>query len=175
MCPKCNRVLPIAAQSSTRGSRKCKDCQRAAGRRWGRENRERLRRSNRLARVRQRVKVLGRTDCIIHPDAYAETGEHVPCAYCGELGATHEDHIIPLSGEGHHIQDNLCAACPNCNAKKGEKTIAEWIEDLAHYGDPDDMIPRLSKLADLPVRHFKPWAEAVPLPGIFEELDADNV
>ena len=46
----------------------------------------------------------------------------------------HLDHKIPLSKEGLDEKENICATCPTCNLRKGNKTdrqflkiIKEWI------------------------------------------------
>jgi 5-methylcytosine-specific restriction endonuclease McrA len=36
------------------------------------------------------------------------------------------DHIIPLARGGHHIPDNLCAACKPCNCSKKDSLPEEW-------------------------------------------------
>ena len=43
------------------------------------------------------------------------------CRYCGSADAHHIDHIIPISAGGTDDIDNLAAACPSCNARKGVK------------------------------------------------------
>lgn len=50
------------------------------------------------------------------------------CYYCGiELGLTyHEDHILPLRRGGSNWPENIVCACPDCNLRKGSKTLEEW-------------------------------------------------
>jgi 5-methylcytosine-specific restriction endonuclease McrA len=50
--------------------------------------------------------------------------DNFTCQYCG----THTnhltiDHIVPRHLGGSHTWENLVAACPNCNHKKGGRTI----------------------------------------------------
>jgi 5-methylcytosine-specific restriction endonuclease McrA len=48
------------------------------------------------------------------------------CQYCGvkAKGLT-IDHIIPRSRGGEHSWSNLVTACPDCNRKKGGRTLQE--------------------------------------------------
>lgn len=50
------------------------------------------------------------------------------CGYCGiTLFEDYQvDHIIPLSRRGNNNPDNLCLTCPDCNARKNNKTPSEW-------------------------------------------------
>ena len=51
------------------------------------------------------------------------------CEYCrlaeaGRLARFHIDHIIAIKHNGTDTDDNLCLACPKCNAHKGENVAA---------------------------------------------------
>jgi len=48
------------------------------------------------------------------------------CQYCG-IKTSHLtiDHIIPRSSGGMHEWDNLVAACPACNHRKGGRTLEQ--------------------------------------------------
>ena len=46
------------------------------------------------------------------------------CAYCGGRADT-MDHITPRAAGGPHAWENVTAACRPCNAKKGDKSLAE--------------------------------------------------
>ncbi len=49
------------------------------------------------------------------------------CAYCHRFSERFElDHIIPRSRHGSDRVSNLCLACHDCNATKGDRTAAEW-------------------------------------------------
>ena len=51
------------------------------------------------------------------------------CAYCGEENTRLEiDHIIPRSKGGSNRISNLTLACQNCNIKKGNTTIQEFLQ-----------------------------------------------
>ena len=40
------------------------------------------------------------------------------------------DHVIPLNKGGHHLRDNLVAACNPCNASKSDNLIHEWLPNV---------------------------------------------
>lgn len=51
------------------------------------------------------------------------------CEYCrlaeaGRLARFHTDHIIAIKHDGTDVDDNLCLACPKCNAHKGDNVAA---------------------------------------------------
>lgn len=48
------------------------------------------------------------------------------CAYCGEGGATHCDHVMPRVRGGLDLESNLVAACAACNLSKGGRTPEQW-------------------------------------------------
>jgi hypothetical protein len=48
------------------------------------------------------------------------------CAYCGAPGATHIDHVVPVSAGGSYEDSNLVVACRACNLSKGTKSLEEW-------------------------------------------------
>ena len=49
------------------------------------------------------------------------------CIYCGSAEDLTLDHLIPLTREGPHCQDNLAVACRSCNSSKGTKTYEEFL------------------------------------------------
>lgn len=56
---------------------------------------------------------------ILHRDNYT-------CQYCGKKTHTLTiDHVIPRYRNGPHTWENLVAACPVCNHRKGSKTPEE--------------------------------------------------
>lgn len=67
-----------------------------------------------VRRPRPRVKLSKRE--IFRRDNYT-------CQYCGRQ-TTHLtiDHVVPRHRGGGHLWDNLVAACPNCNRRKGGLT-----------------------------------------------------
>ena len=61
--------------------------------------------------------------------------DHFTCQYCGtRTNHLTIDHIVPRHLGGTHTWDNLVAACPKCNHKKGGRTIEET--DLTLMNSP---------------------------------------
>lgn len=59
--------------------------------------------------------------------------DHYTCQYCGKH--TQEltiDHVIPRHSGGTHTWDNVVAACPACNHRKGGGKLEEARMKLAH-------------------------------------------
>lgn len=44
--------------------------------------------------------------------------------HCSRVGST-VDHVVPKSRGGRHEWTNVVAACPTCNAKKGDRLLSE--------------------------------------------------
>jgi 5-methylcytosine-specific restriction endonuclease McrA len=52
--------------------------------------------------------------------------DNFTCQYCGQSPAyLTVDHVIPRHLGGRHSWDNLVAACPACNHRKGGRTIEQ--------------------------------------------------
>lgn len=54
------------------------------------------------------------------------------CVYCkGSSGDTRigVDHVVPKSRGGSHDISNLVTCCNQCNSKKYNKTLTEWIRN----------------------------------------------
>jgi 5-methylcytosine-specific restriction endonuclease McrA len=70
-----------------------------------------------VRRPRQRVRLTKRE--ILRRDNYI-------CQYCGQSPSYLTiDHVIPRRLGGQHSWDNLVAACPPCNHRKGGRTIEQ--------------------------------------------------
>lgn len=70
-----------------------------------------------VRRPRPRVKLTKRE--ILRRDDYT-------CQYCGNrMPYLTIDHIIPRRLGGQHVWDNLVAACPACNHRKGGRTVEQ--------------------------------------------------
>jgi len=55
------------------------------------------------------------------------------CQYCGrQISQLTIDHIVPRSRGGGHSWENLVAACPQCNRRKGRRTLTEARMALLH-------------------------------------------
>lgn len=100
-----------------------KDKLAAAKLAWKHNNRARFR-AYRLARKLKYKNVRGKTS-VKQLAARMEFFGNV-CAYCG--GAfEHIEHGIPLCRGGTNWPANLRPSCADCNAKKGTKTVAEFL------------------------------------------------
>lgn len=83
-----------------------------------------IRLSYMVRRPRPQVKLSKRE--ILHRD-------HHLCQYCGRPSARMTiDHVMPRRLGGAHWWDNLVAACPACNLRKGGRTLAEARMTLLH-------------------------------------------
>ncbi|MDY6875135.1 MAG: HNH endonuclease [Chloroflexota bacterium] len=70
-----------------------------------------------VRRPRPRVRLCKRE--ILRRDEYR-------CQYCGKrVSQLTIDHIVPRYRGGQHSWENLVAACPQCNRRKGGRTLAE--------------------------------------------------
>jgi 5-methylcytosine-specific restriction endonuclease McrA len=70
-----------------------------------------------VKRPRPRVRLTKRE--ILRRDDYT-------CQYCGgRMTYLTIDHIVPRRLGGRHSWDNLVAACPNCNHRKGGRTLEQ--------------------------------------------------
>jgi 5-methylcytosine-specific restriction endonuclease McrA len=70
-----------------------------------------------VRRPRPRVRLCKRE--ILRRDEYR-------CQYCGRsTGQLTIDHVVPRHKRGEHSWRNLVAACPQCNRRKGGRTLPE--------------------------------------------------
>jgi 5-methylcytosine-specific restriction endonuclease McrA len=100
-----------------------------------------------VRRPRPRVKLTKRE--IFRRDNYT-------CQYCGRQ--THHltiDHVIPRHRGGGHRWDNLVAACPNCNRRKGGRSHVEAGMQLRHR--PAEPQPTASYLFDRHLHENADW------------------
>lgn len=61
---------------------------------------------------------------------WQETAGH--CVYCGHPVSLEEmetDHIVPLSLGGENSFNNKVCSCPQCNARKGNTLLEEYLLD----------------------------------------------
>lgn len=49
------------------------------------------------------------------------------CAYCGEMPAPVDDHLIPVLDRGDRVRCNMVPACHICNNSKGRKEYHDWM------------------------------------------------
>lgn len=57
--------------------------------------------------------------------------EHQNCPYCGDEieGEAEADHIYPVSMGGLSTNENMVYVCKECNRKKDQMTLREFIEE----------------------------------------------
>lgn len=56
------------------------------------------------------------------------------CAYCGETGKELEqEHVIPLSNNGHYTRQNIIPACSFCNGSKHNHPMEEWYKNQSYF------------------------------------------
>lgn len=48
------------------------------------------------------------------------------CAYCGQGGKLHIEHVVPISQGGTHVLGNIVPACQSCNFSKAAKEVENW-------------------------------------------------
>ena len=59
--------------------------------------------------------------------------DNYTCQYCGRrTGDLTVDHVLPRHLGGEHVWDNVAAACPACNHRKGGRRLEEVHMKLLH-------------------------------------------
>jgi 5-methylcytosine-specific restriction endonuclease McrA len=82
------------------------------------------------------------------------------CQYCGhEVGNLTIDHIMPRHRGGEYCWENLVAACPQCNRRKGGRTLAESRMEL--LSKPVEPRPTATYLFGHYLRENREWAKYV--------------
>ncbi len=77
-----------------------------------------------IRRPRPRIRLTKRE--VLRRDNYT-------CQYCGQRAASLTvDHIFPRRLGGEHSWENLVAACPACNHRKGGRTLEQAQMHLLH-------------------------------------------
>ncbi len=104
-----------------------------------------------VKRPRPRVKLSKRE--IFRRDEYA-------CQYCGSPSAHLTiDHVIPRHRGGGHTWENLVAACPACNRRKGGRMPAEAHMTLRHR--PAEPVPSARYLYARHLRDNQEWTRFI--------------
>lgn len=110
----------------------------ASGKAWKAKNPEKHRRNVRVAKANRRARKIG---VPVNPKAIASfvgrvrRAGTVSCYYCGRKVSgrvAHMDHVMPLKPRFHkesgaHEVGNLCVACPDCNRRKSDKRLADFL------------------------------------------------
>lgn len=82
------------------------------------------------------------------------------CQYCGTMNAPMTiDHIIPRRLNGPHSWQNLVAACPSCNRRKGGKLLKEVRMVLKRR--PFEPKPTASYRFNSHLQQHKEWVQFV--------------
>jgi 5-methylcytosine-specific restriction endonuclease McrA len=102
-----------------------------------------------VRRPRPRVRLCKRE--ILRRDAYR-------CQYCGrETSHLTIDHVMPRHRGGEYRWDNLVAACPECNRRKGGRTPAETNLELRRK--PFEPRPTAEYVFGRYANNFNEWAD----------------
>lgn len=96
--------------------------QAEAKRKWRTENPEKARASGRSWYARNREQ----KQAAVRARQQLDRDTRGACDYCG-APATCFDHATPISRGGTNTPDNLVPACSECNARKGTKTVLEFM------------------------------------------------
>lgn len=78
------------------------------------------------------------------------------CQYCGR-SSPHltVDHVIPRHRGGKHAWENLVAACPACNRRKGNRTPAE--AHMVLLRPPFEPVPTIRYLFGFYLQEYGEW------------------
>lgn len=78
-----------------------------------------------VIRLVEYIDVRGRQNRSPNMRASVFARDRYRCQYCGVKGSAFEltlDHILPRSQGGRTVPENLCAACKQCNQRKGDRS-----------------------------------------------------
>lgn len=82
------------------------------------------------------------------------------CQYCGREAANLTiDHVVPRHRGGEHCWKNLVAACPQCNRRKGSRTLEEARMTLLRQ--PSEPRPTARYLFSHYLRDNQEWAKYI--------------
>ena len=57
------------------------------------------------------------------------------CAYCGDVGDLHIEHVHPISKGGPHTISNIVPACRRCNYSKHTSDVVSWYRAQPFFND----------------------------------------
>lgn len=82
------------------------------------------------------------------------------CQYCGRESANLTiDHVVPRHRGGEHRWENLVAACPQCNRRKGGRTLEEAHMKLLR--EPFEPRPTARYLFAAYLKENQEWAKYI--------------
>jgi len=87
-----------------------------------------------VIRLLRFVRIKRRFDYVPFSRANIYARDEYTCQYCGyRTPHLTLDHVVPRRLGGQHIWDNLVAACPQCNHRKGGRTLEQAQMHLLHH------------------------------------------
>ena len=92
-------------------------------------HRQKSKRRKALMRNSVAIQVTGR----VIKARFAEFGYR--CAYCGDGGDLHIEHVVPISKGGGHAIGNMVPACKECNYSKATNEVEAWYRSQAFYSE----------------------------------------
>lgn len=126
-CKRCENDLEMA--------RRDPQVHAARARKYRAENREscneqhlawRSKNRDRFNQIMRRAKLLRKADKNPELLVWLEAVLGDPCAYCGKPSDSLE-HVDPVSRGGSNDSDNIVGACLDCNRRKSNKTLLEYL------------------------------------------------
>lgn len=82
--------------------------------------------------------------------------DNFTCQYCGARASRLTiDHLVPRHRGGEHRWDNLVAACPTCNLRKGGRTVQEARMALQRV--PREPVATVVYLFSPHLEHNRDW------------------
>jgi 5-methylcytosine-specific restriction endonuclease McrA len=95
------------------------------------------------------------------------------CQYCGQTGRELTiDHVVPRHMGGPATWENLVACCRRCNAKKGDKTLAQSGMRLKREPRRPRFIPYISLAKYVAGQKNEVWRTYLPpMPGMPEAME----
>ncbi len=82
------------------------------------------------------------------------------CQYCGRQASNLTvDHVVPRHQGGQHCWENLVAACPQCNRRKGGRTLEEARMKLLR--EPFEPRPSAHYLYGTYLQENKEWIKYI--------------
>lgn len=132
-CSRCKKIFDLTLRRN-RKDYTCRECKNAAPRQqlYNSEKRRKEylehpfrykeQRARRRARIRNAEGSATKTQIKAKFDYYGNR-----CIYCGCRENLTVEHIKPLSRGGSNWPANLAPACKNCNLRKGDRKLGEWI------------------------------------------------
>lgn len=89
--------------------------------------------------------------------------DNYTCQYCGQVGKDLTvDHVIPRRIGGKATWENLVCSCKKCNAKKGDKSLAQAGLQLVRPPRKPKYVPFISLTKYLDGKRNEVWRDYLP-------------